>query len=97
MNMTRTVSIALAAAVTLLAGCATPSATPQYDARYGNAVREAMLRMMVNPNAATSDPVAGMDGRAAREAQGRYVDSFKSPPPAMNVINIGGTVSQGGQ
>ena len=36
-----------------------------------------------------------MDGRAAREAVGRYQDSFKSPPPVVNVINIGGSVGGG--
>jgi hypothetical protein len=33
-----------------------------------------------------------MDGKAAAEALGRYQDSFKTPPPVVNVINIGGAV-----
>ena len=33
-----------------------------------------------------------MDGKAARETMMRYQDSFKEPPPAVNVINIGGAI-----
>jgi hypothetical protein len=82
-------------AIALLGGCAA-STTPYYDTRFGDAVRESRLRMTVNPNAgANPDPVAGMDGRSAREAIGRYQDSFKSPPSVVNVINIGGSASAG--
>ena len=81
--------------VALLGGCAA-STTPNYDTRFGDAVRQARLRMTLNPNAgANPDPMAGMDGRAAREAVGRYQDSFKAPPPVVNVINIGGSASAG--
>lgn len=81
--------------VALLGGCAT-STTPSYDTRFGDAVRQSRLRMTLNPNAgANPDPVAGMDGPAAREAVGRYHDSFKAPPPVVNVINIGGAVGGG--
>jgi hypothetical protein len=80
----------------LLAGCAATSSTPSYDTRFGNAVREARLRMTLNPNAGRNpDPIAGMDGRAAQEAFGRYHDSFKAPPPVTNVINIGGAIGGG--
>jgi hypothetical protein len=76
----------------LLGGCAA-SSTPNYDLRFGDAVREARQRMTLNPNAGGNlDAVTGMDGRAAREAVGRYQDSFKAPPPVVNVINIGGSV-----
>jgi hypothetical protein len=27
----------------------------------------------------------------------RYVDSFKAPPPTMNVINIGGSLTGGAE
>ena len=81
--------------LSLLAGCAV-SPTPQYDLRFGDAVREARQRMTINPAAGSNpDPVAGMDGRAAHEAIARYQDSFKEPPPVVNVINIGGAVGSG--
>jgi hypothetical protein len=40
--------------------------------------------------------VSGLDGQAAREAMGRYHDSFKKPPPSFNVINIGGSIAGSG-
>ena len=79
----------------LLGGCAAASITPKYDAVFGNAVREAKQRMTLNPGAsANTDPVAGMDGHSAREAQILYQDSFKKPPPVVNVINIGGQIGK---
>jgi hypothetical protein len=76
------------AVLAVLAGCA---ASPDYDARFGDAVREARSAMTINRDAgATGGPAAGIDGQAAREAIGRYQDSFKAPPPVVNVINIGG-------
>lgn len=78
---------ALGAALTL-AGCST---TPNYDARFGEAVRAAKASMVLYPDAAAQgDEVLGMDGRAARDAMDRYQDSFHRPPPVTNVINIGG-------
>jgi hypothetical protein len=75
----------------LLAGCST--VTPNYDARFGDAVRGAKQNMTIDPEAGKKpDPVVGMDGKAAREAQTRYQNSFKEPPPVVNVINIGGTI-----
>lgn len=78
------------ATLAILAGCST---MPNYDARFGDAVRQARLAMTINPNASSNpDPVAGMDGQAAREAIARYQESFKAPPPVVNVINIGGSI-----
>lgn len=92
--MNKSLSLILLAG--MLGGCA-GSPTPNYDARFGDAVRLARQQMTLNPNAgANPDPVTGMDGKAAREAQGRYQDSFKSPPPVVNVINIGGQMGSGG-
>ncbi len=80
-----------------VAGCAAPSVTPKYDARFGDAVREARLRMTLNPNAGRNPDavIQGTDGRSAAEAYGRYQDSFKAPPPVVNVINIGGAIGGG--
>lgn len=86
--MNKLLALALLA---LLGGCAT-STTPNYDQRFGDAVRESRQRMTLNPNAGSNpDPIAGMDGRSSREAIVRYQDSFKAPPPVVNVINIGGS------
>lgn len=81
--------------IALLGGCAA-STTPSYDTRFGDAVRQSRARMTLNPNAgANPDPVVGMDGKAAREATIRYHETFKTPPPVVNVINIGGSTSAG--
>jgi hypothetical protein len=77
-----------------LAGCTT---TPNYDQRFGDAVRMARLQMTLNPEAGKNpDPVAGIDGTAAHESVTRYEGTFKEPPPVTNVINIGGAVSANG-
>jgi hypothetical protein len=89
----KTLSLFLALGV--LAGCAAKPIAPAYDMRFGNAVREARARMTLNPTPAP-DTLAGVDGPAAREAQTRYHESFKAPPPVVNVINIGGAIGSGG-
>ena len=89
-------STPLLLACLLAAGCS--SVTPHYDARFGEAVRDARKKMTLNPNAGKNgDPVTGMDGRASREAMVQYQESYKTPPPVTNVINIGGAIGgQGG-
>ncbi len=78
------------ALVSLLAGCV--STTPEYDKRFGDAVRQSRQQMTINPNAgSTADAALGMDGNAAREALVRYQSTFKTPPPVTNVISIGGS------
>jgi hypothetical protein len=75
-----------------LAGCA--STTPEYDKRFGDAVRQSRLQMTINPNAGSAaDAALGLDGPSAREALVRYQNTFKTPPPVTNVINIGGSGS----
>lgn len=77
--------------LTILSGCA--SVTPNYDAKFGNAVREAKIKMTINPDAGNNPDLAtGMDGKSARESIIRYQDTYKSPPPVTNVINIGGGI-----
>ena len=77
----------------LLAGCA--SVTPHYDARFGNSVREAKLKMTINPDAGKNpDQVLGMDGKSARETIIFYQNTYKEPPPPVNVINIGGSIGR---
>ena len=78
------------ALLVLLAGCA--SSTPNYDQRFGDAVRQSRSEMTIDPDAgSTADDALGMDGTAAREALGHYQSTFKTPPPVTNVISIGGT------
>ena len=86
--------LAIAVLLDLIAGCA--SVTPNYDAKFGDAVREAKLKMTINPDAGKNpDQVAGMDGKAGRDTIILYQDTFKAPPPVVNVINIGGGLGGG--
>lgn len=89
----KTISCIVIGLVYLLTGC--KSVTPNYDARFGDAVREAKQKMIIKPNAGTTqDPFFGMDGKAARESVILYQDTFRAPPPAVNVINIGGSIGK---
>ncbi len=90
--MIRSIPILCAA---LLAGCSYNSFTPNYDAHFGDAVRAAALAQTLNPAAGTQAPIMGLDGPAAAQAITRYEDSFKSPPPVVNEINIGGQIGKG--
>ena len=83
--------------VTFLAGCAIP-ATPQYDAGFGESVRQARALQVINPAASSNtDPVAGIDGEAGQEAIGRYHDSFRAPPSTFSVLGIGEQSLKAGQ
>ena len=76
----------------LMAGCV--AIHPEVDSRAGNAVTAAKNAQTLNPGAVRDpDAVSGIDGRAAKETMDRYVESFRSPPPNVNVINIGGSLS----
>ena len=86
-------NVTLCVMAVLAAGCAS-TPTPRYDAQMGAAVRDARLAMTIDPAAGSRpDEVTGIDGRAAQEAVKRYQDSFKQPPPVVNVINIGGAIN----
>ncbi|MCB4364369.1 hypothetical protein KIH07_11530 [Hydrogenophaga taeniospiralis] len=92
---TTTLSLRLAsvlATASLLAACA--STTPQLDAAFGDAVREARAAQTLNPKASeNTDPVLGIDGKAGAAAQQRYQESFQAPPKTFEIINIGGTIT----
>ncbi len=86
--------LAIALLLGLMAGCA--SVTPNYDAKFGDAVREAKHEMTINPSAGKNpDQVAGVDGKAGKNTIILYQDTFKAPPPVVNVINIGGGLGSG--
>lgn len=76
----------VSAAVT---GCAL---TPELDEHFGDAVATSRSAQTISPQG-SAVPAMGLDGKAAKETMGRYQDSFKSPPPSINVINIGGDLS----
>ena len=74
----------------LLGGCVA-SGTPNYDARFGEAVRQARALQTLNPDAGRErDPVAGIDGQARKAAIDRDQESFRTPPRNIEVLGIGG-------
>lgn len=79
----------------LLGTTACSTTTPRLDANMGVAVREARAVQTLNPKASEQNtaPVLGIDGKAATQAQQRYVDSFKAPPKTFEIINIGGAIT----
>lgn len=85
---------AFATLAVLLAGCAIP-ATPSYDAKFGEAVRQAQAMQTLNPDAGkNTDPVTGIDGESGKAAIDRYQESFRAPPQTFGVFDIGGGLSQ---
>lgn len=62
-----------------MAGCAATT-TPHYDDHFGEAVRTAVAQQTINPDASkNTDPVAGLDGKAAERTIDNYDKSFKTP------------------
>jgi len=71
----------------VFSGCA--SKAPYLDSKFGHAVNSAKAQQTLNPDASkNTDPVSGLDGKAGKESMDRYDESFKTPPPTFNVINI---------
>ncbi|MES2503134.1 MAG: hypothetical protein V4545_11050 [Pseudomonadota bacterium] len=70
---------------------------PRYDSEFGNTIRNTMNAQVIDPKAGSNpDPVAGLDGRAARDAINNYQKSFAKPEPTPNVFSLGIGNSSGG-
>jgi hypothetical protein len=85
---TRISSMAAAlAAVSALAGCAQSS--PRFDASFGASVRATMVAQVADPAAAgNTNPVTGIDGRAAAGSQQRYESSYGRPAEHQPAIPV---------
>ena len=71
-----------------LTGCA--SRTPNLDAQFGKSVRLLNAQQTINPNAmANSDPVLGLDGKAAASGYAEYQNSYSKPKPPSSTFTIG--------
>lgn len=90
MNKQTAVLIALAG-IAMLSGCAATT-TPQTDARLGESMSMMRAQQTMNPDASrNTDPVTGLDGKAAKGALDNYRDSFRKPPTeGATVLSIGG-------
>lgn len=77
------------AGLVLLGGCAATT-TPHMDARFGEAVTMLRAQQTLDPEAsANTNPVTGMDGKAAKGALDNYRDSFRKPPAEASPVTIG--------
>ncbi|MDL2355193.1 MAG: hypothetical protein QFF03_08045, partial [Pseudomonadota bacterium] len=76
------IRIATAGALALLlSACA--ATTPQADARFGQSLKAMLAAQVVQPDAVrNSNPVDGVDGRAARAAQEAYERAAGKPDAA---------------
>lgn len=72
----------------LVAGCA--ENRYREPENFGDAVRAAQARQIINPDASRSTARPdGMDGAAAKSTIDRYQKSFETPPAPVNVFTIG--------
>ena len=71
----------------LLVSC---SSTPQWEQHFGESVRVAMAQQVIDPAAVrNTNPVTGLDGRAARAALDRYERSFHEPAQQSGALALG--------
>ena len=86
--MTQQAKLILAGVIAAtLAGCST---TPLWDARFGDPVRVIAAQQVIDPDASrNTDPVRGVDGKAAQAAMSEYAKSFTQPQPQTGVFTIG--------
>lgn len=70
---------------------------PRYQAEFGQSINSTLNAQIINPEAGNNtDPVAGLDGRAARDAINNYQKSFAKPEPTPSVFSLGvGNTSDG--
>lgn len=99
-RMTQRIGAAIVVAMVglVVAGCAMPARNDgaqqsEVDTRFGDAVRQARAQQTLYPDARSTDPVAGIDGVAARNTIERYQKGFEQPPPTFNILGIGGGAS----
>jgi hypothetical protein len=81
--------IAIACAMALVtAGCV--QRAPYLESQMGQSLSMLKAQQTVNPDAGSNtDPVAGIDARAAKSSHDRYQQSFRAPQPQPNVFTIG--------
>ncbi|MBE3027663.1 hypothetical protein GQ37_019970 [Janthinobacterium sp. BJB1] len=79
-------------AAAALGGCV--QQTPRLDSQFGDSVRQAHARQVLQPDAAAREQSrlaarGGIDGGAGVAAFQRYQDSFQSPPAPAQELTIG--------
>lgn len=75
------------AAVLALSAC---SSTPYFDRHFGQSVRATLASQVIDPAAVrNTNPVSGVDGRAAKGAQDRYEKSVEAPQALKGIMGGG--------
>lgn len=86
-NQFRTASV-LCAVLLAVAGCV--SLTPNLDSHFGEAVNLVKAQQTLYPEASlNTDPVKGMDGKAAKSGYDAYQKSYITPEPQTSAFTIG--------
>lgn len=71
-----------------VSGCVQRS--PFIDSHFGAAVSIINAQQIMNPEAShNTDPVLGLDAKAAQSAYDQYQRSYKAPEPSSNAFTIG--------
>ena len=83
---------AICAACAALAGCA--NASPEWDARFGDAVRQSRASQVLDPAAPGRNVPMVVDSKATAGAQTNYATSYgyavkEAKPPALTVTPNG--------
>jgi type IV pilus biogenesis protein CpaD/CtpE len=80
-----TMAASLALLAGALSGCAQTS--PRFDSGFGTSVRASFASQVADPAAAgNTNPVTGIDGRAAAAAHQRYEASYARPTEQQSVM-----------
>ena len=78
------------ALLALLAVTGCVSTTPHMDSHFGEVVNLVKAQQTLNPDASrNSEPLNGMDGKAAMSAYDEYQKSYRAPEPQQSVFTIG--------
>lgn len=79
---------ALCAVALAIAGCV--PLTPNLDSHFGEAVNQLKAQQTLSPEASrNTDPVSGIDGKAAKSAYDLYQKSYQAPVPPASAFTIG--------
>jgi len=89
--MRRSLTLPGALAAALVAGCAA-SASPQWDAHFGDGVRILQAQQVGDPGAPArnAQAVPRTDGRTVRAALDHQAEATHNPPPST-VVDSGGS------
>jgi hypothetical protein len=88
MNYISLRTVLLCSIVFLAEGCV--QRAPVLESQFGQSVSLIKAQQIMNPDAGRNgDPIAGIDGKAAKSGYDQYQKSFRTPEPQPNAFTIG--------